>query len=109
MSRFSRLRKFHGFFRFKQDFEQYSLKKARSYEIIIHWLHNKLNRTQFLMLSGVLVGLAAGFAGVVLKMLVHYIHYVITYKVHFSAQVIFLCAFSIPGYCDHHPGGDLVL
>ncbi|GAA0529723.1 chloride channel protein [Chitinophaga japonensis] len=97
MSEFSRIRKYHSFFRFKQDFERYSLKRARSYEIIIHWLHSKLNRNQFLILSGILVGTAAGLAGVVLKMLVHYIHYIITYKVHFSTQVIFYILFPFLG------------
>ncbi|HEU4555588.1 MAG TPA: chloride channel protein [Chitinophaga sp.] len=97
MSQYSRLKKYHSFFRFKHDFEQYSLKKARSYEIIIHWLHSKMNRTQFLMLSGILVGTAAGLGGVILKMLVHYIHYVITYKVHFSTQVIFYILFPFLG------------
>lgn len=97
MSQFSRIRKYHGFFRFKRDFEQYSLRKAKSYELILHWLHSKLNRAQFLLLSGILVGCSAGLAGVVLKMLVHYIHYVITYKVHFSTQVIFYVVFPFLG------------
>lgn len=97
MSQFKRLRKHHSFFRFRKDFEQYSLKSARSYELILHWLHNKMNRNQFLLLSGILVGCTAGLAGVVLKSLVHYIHYVITYKVHFSTQVIFYIVFPFLG------------
>lgn len=97
MSNFNFLRKHHGFFRFKKDFEHYSLKKVKSYELIIHWLHSKLNRTQFLILSGMLVGCAAGLGGVVLKMLVHYIHYVITHKVHFSTQVFFYAVFPFLG------------
>ncbi|HVI46737.1 MAG TPA: chloride channel protein [Chitinophaga sp.] len=97
MSQFTRIRKYHSFFRFKRDFEQYSMRKARSYELIIHWLHSKLNRNQFLLLSGILVGCAAGLAGVILKTLVHYIHYVITYKVHFSTQVIFYIVFPFLG------------
>ncbi|NML36376.1 chloride channel protein [Chitinophaga sp. G-6-1-13] len=97
MSQFSRIRKYHGFFRFKRDFEQYSLRKAKSYELLLHWLHSKLNRNQFLLLSGILVGCSAGLAGVVLKMLVHYIHYVITYKVHFSTQMIFYVVFPFLG------------
>lgn len=97
MSQFSRIRKYHSFLKFKQEFERYSLKKARSYEIILHWLRNKMTRTQFLMLSGIVVGSAAGLAGVVLKMLVHYIHYFITYKVHFSTQVIFYLLFPLLG------------
>lgn len=97
MNPFSRIKKYHSFFRFKRDFERYSMKKARSYEIVIHWLHSKLGRTQFLILSGILVGCAAGLAGVALKSLVHYIHYVITYKVHFSTQVIFYVVFPFLG------------
>jgi chloride channel protein, CIC family len=97
MSQFTRLRKYHNFFRFKKDFEQYSLKSAKSYELILHWLHSKMNRQQFLLLSGIIVGCSAGLAGVVLKSLVHYIHYVITYKVHFSTQVIFYMVFPFLG------------
>lgn len=97
MSQFNRLRKYHSFFRFRKDFEQYSLKSAKSYELILHWLHSKMNRNQFLLLSGILVGCSAGLAGVILKSLVHYIHYVITYKVHFSTQVIFYIVFPFLG------------
>ncbi len=97
MSQFNRLRKYHSFFRFRRDFEQYSLKSAKSYELILHWLHSKMNRNQFLLLSGILVGCSAGLAGVILKSLVHYIHYVITYKVHFSTQVIFYIVFPFLG------------
>ncbi|WP_291911803.1 chloride channel protein [Chitinophaga sp. CB10] len=97
MSKFKNLRRYHSFFRFKKEFETYSLKKARSYEIIIHWLHSKLSRNQFLLLSGILVGCGAGMAGVILKMLVHYIHFVITDKVHFSTQVFFYALFPFLG------------
>ncbi len=97
MSQFNRLRKYHSFFRFRKDFEQYSLKSAKSYELILHWLHSKMNRNQFLLLSGILVGCSAGLAGVILKSLVHYIHYVITYKVHFSTQVVFYIVFPFLG------------
>lgn len=97
MSYFKTIRRYHSFFRFKRDFESYSLRKVRSYEIIVHWLHKVLTRSQFLILSGILVGLVAGMAGVVLKVLVHYIHYFITNKVHFSTQVIFYALFPFLG------------
>jgi len=97
MSHFKTIRRYHSFFRFKRDFESYSLRKVRSYEIIVHWLHKVLTRSQFLILSGILVGLVAGMAGVVLKVLVHYIHYFITNKVHFSTQVIFYALFPFLG------------
>lgn len=69
----------------------------RSYEIVLLWLRKYLNRTQFLILSGILVGTTAGFAGVVLKMLVHYIHYLITAKFRFEEQVIFYIVFPLLG------------
>lgn len=97
MSHFSRLRKYHAFLKYKRDFERYSLQKAKSYEVVMHWLHNKMTRTQFLIVSGILVGCTAGLAGVVLKMLVHYIHYFITYKVHFRTQVVFYLVFPLLG------------
>ncbi|MHA4740134.1 chloride channel protein [Dyadobacter sp. MSC1_007] len=93
----SSIKKFYNFLRFRRDFTRYSLQKARSYEIIVFWLKSILTRTQFLILSGVLVGITCGLAGVVLKSLVHYIHYVITYKVYFEEQVLFYILFPFLG------------
>nr|WP_295928498.1 chloride channel protein [uncultured Dyadobacter sp.] len=93
----SSVKKFYNFLRFRRDFTRYSLRKARSYEIIIFWLKSILTRTQFLIFSGVLVGITCGLAGVLLKSLVHYIHYVITYKVHFEEQVFFYILFPFLG------------
>lgn len=42
-------------------------------ERFIEWLHGRLDKKQFLILSSILVGLTAGLAAVILKMLVHYI------------------------------------
>src|SRR4051812_38679347 len=76
---------------------QYGVKKAKSYEIILQWLKTKLSHSQFLTLSGVLVGCSARVAGVILKMLVHYIHYLITSKVHFEDQILFYILFPFLG------------
>lgn len=97
MEDYGKIRKHLAFYKFKRIFQQFGIGKVRSYELIIHWLHSKLTRTQFLMLSGVLVGCGAGLAGVLLKMLVHYIHYFITYKVHIGTQLIFLALFPFLG------------
>jgi len=91
------LRKYHSFLKFKRDFTAYSIRKVRSYEIILHWLKSRMSRTQFLILSGVLVGITAGLAGVALKSLVHYIHYLITNKIHFEYQVLFYIIFPFLG------------
>jgi len=65
--------------------------------MILDWLQTRLTHNQFLTLSGVLVGCSAGLAGVFLKMLVHYIHYVITSKVHFEEQILFYILFPFLG------------
>lgn len=94
---FHNKKKFVSFLKFKRDFQQYGLKKARSYEIVLHWLKNHLSRNQFLILSGILVGCTAGLAGVILKTFVHNIHHFITYKVHFEYQIIFYILFPFLG------------
>ena len=97
MTDYNKLKRFHHFFKFKRDFKANGLRKVKSYEIILHWLKNYLNRTQFLILSGILVGITSGLAGVVLKMLVHYIHYLITSKFQFEQQIIFYIIFPLLG------------
>lgn len=77
--------------------KRYGLKKVRSYELILQWVNAKLSHNQFLILSGVLVGCSAGLAGVFLKTLVHYIHYIITSKVHFEDQMVFYVLFPFLG------------
>ncbi|MDW9379233.1 chloride channel protein [Chryseobacterium sp. JV558] len=90
-------KKYLSFLKFKRDFQKYGLEKARSYELILHWLNNRLSRNQFLVLSGILVGCTAGLAGVILKTLVHYIHNFITNKVHFEYQILFYIVFPFLG------------
>ena len=91
------IKKYHSFLRFRRNFTRYSIGKFKSYEIVIFWLKSILTRSQFLILSGILVGGTAGFAGVILKSLVHYIHYVITAKVHFEQQILFYLIFPFLG------------
>lgn len=90
-------KKFLSFLKFKRDFQKYGLEKARSYELILHWLNNRLSRNQFLVLSGIIVGCSAGLAGVILKTLVHNIHHFITTKVHFEYQILFYIIFPFLG------------
>ncbi|MFN4363862.1 chloride channel protein [Chryseobacterium hispalense] len=90
-------KKFLSFLKFKRDFQKYGLEKARSYELILHWLNNRLSRNQFLVLSGILVGCTAGLAGVLLKSLVHAIHHFIITKVHFEYQILFYIIFPFLG------------
>lgn len=90
-------KKLLSFLKFKRDFQRFGLEKARSYELILHWLNNRLSRNQFLVLSGILVGCTAGLAGVILKTLVHNIHHFITTKVHFEYQILFYIVFPFLG------------
>ncbi len=92
-----RLRRYLKFRRGLKTARQFGLKIARSYEIIFQWLRLKLTHNQFLILSGIMVGCSAGLAGVLLKSLVHYIHYLITSKVHFSEQILFYGLFPFLG------------
>jgi Chloride channel protein EriC len=91
------LRKYHSFLKFKRDFTRYSLKKVRSHEVVLFWLKSHMSRNQFLILSGILVSITAGFAGVLLKWLVHTIHKFITTKIHFEYQVVFYLVFPFLG------------
>lgn len=90
-------RKIVSFLHYKKEFEQYGLKKVRSYELVLHWLNARLSRNQFLILSGILVGFTAGLAGVLLKSLVHKIHFWIVTKVHFEDQIFFYVVFPFLG------------
>ncbi|WP_221392318.1 chloride channel protein [Dyadobacter sp. NIV53] len=93
----STIRKLYSFLKFRRNFTRYSVNKAKSYEIVLFWLKSVLSRSQFLILSGVLVGFSCGLAGVILKSLVHYIHYIITFKVHFEDQILFYLLFPFLG------------
>ncbi|MCL6523794.1 MAG: chloride channel protein [Thermoflavifilum sp.] len=69
----------------------------QQHEIPLSWLKAKLNRQQFLILSGVLVGLTTGFASVLLKTLVHAITVLITQDYHFRYQLMFYMIFPLTG------------
>ena len=91
------IKKFYNFLKFRRTFTRYSLQSVKSYEVVLFWLKSILSRNQFLILSGILVGSTCGLAGVILKSLVHYIHYIITHKVHFEEQVLFYAVFPFLG------------
>lgn len=55
-----------------------SIKYLKQHQLILKFLYNHLSRNQFLILSGILVGLSAGLAAVILKMLVFKIHLLIS-------------------------------
>ena len=73
------------------------MKVLSSYEIVINWVHAKLNSKQFLMFSSALVGLVAGLSAVLLKTLVHYIHLGIVYNYHIRFQYYLYLIFPLIG------------
>lgn len=44
------------------------------------WLNNRLSRSQFLIISSILVGLLSGFAAILLKTIVYFIHILLSTK-----------------------------
>lgn len=97
MSKYSRLRHLHDFLKFQRDFKATSVRRFKNYEIILLWVRNYISHSHFLILSGILVGCTAGLAGVVLKMLVRYIHTLITSKFQFEQQIFFYLVFPLLG------------
>lgn len=51
----------------------YAFKKYNVFEILILWAKRHLNRFQFLVLSGIIVGFLSAAAGIILKAAVHYV------------------------------------
>jgi CIC family chloride channel protein len=73
------------------------MKYLNFYELAINWIHEKLNKRQFLIFSSMLVGLTAGLAAIILKTLVHYIHDAITYDYHIPYQYYLYIFFPLIG------------
>ncbi len=86
-----------SFLRFKKAFSDYPFRKFNIIEILLFWIKNKLTRSQFLVLSGVLVGLSAGMAGVLLKTLVHHIQSFVTKDVAFEERLLVYAIFPLLG------------
>ena len=97
MKNFSRVKKYLDFFRFKRNVAKYGISTAGKHHLFLGWMKENLSRNQFLILSGIMVGLTAGLAGVILKLLVSNIHYLITEKVHFEGQMVFYLIFPMLG------------
>ena len=60
---------------FSRIVKTYAFKKYNVFEILILWSKRHLNRFQFLVLSGIIVGFLGASAGIFLKVVVHYIQF----------------------------------
>jgi CIC family chloride channel protein len=77
-----------SFLQFKKAFVNYPFRKFNVVEVLLFWIRERLTRSQFLILSGVLVGLSAGLAGVLLKVLVHHIQVFVSNDVPFKERIL---------------------
>ena len=77
-----------NFIRFNQEFINYPFRKFNFIEKFLIWISSKLTRSQFLILSGILVGLSAGLAGVILKVFVHKIQHFVSNDIPFNERFI---------------------
>lgn len=91
------IRKYYRFLKSFRELEEKGGEVIRKHEVPLEWLHQKLTRSQFLVLSGILVGCTAGLAGVLLKAMVHYIYQVITKDYHLSFHLLFYFIFPVTG------------
>ena len=95
--KFSLKKLYISFLRFKRAFKNYPFRKFNVFEILIFWIREKLTRSQFLIFSGILVGLSAGLAGVTLKILVHKIQFFLSHRIPFEERIFYYAVFPLLG------------
>ena len=86
-----------NFIKFKRAFVNYPFRKFNLVEILLVYIRERMTRIQFLILSGILVGLSAGLAGVLLKVLVHKIQFFINNDVPFEERMYVFAIFPLVG------------
>lgn len=86
-----------SFLKFKKAFINYPFRKFNFVEIFLFWIRERLTRSQFLILSGILVGLTAGLAGVLLKVIVHHIQLFISNDLPFERRIFVYAIFPLLG------------
>lgn len=86
-----------SFRKFRKSLANYPFRKFNLVGIFLFWIRERLTRMQFLVLSGVLVGLTAGLAGVLLKEVVHHIQIFITSDVPFEERLLIFAFLPMAG------------
>src|SRR5690554_5669493 len=93
-----RLKKFYKNFKyFSRTLKTYTLRKYNLIEILIIWSKRQLTRFQFLVLSGIIVGILGGLAGITLKTVVHYIQHFLSNNLPNSQKIITHAFFPLIG------------
>src|SRR5699024_2921637 len=86
-----------SFRRFRKAFVNYSFRKFNFVEVFLFWIKEKLNRSQFLVISGILVGFSAGFAGDVLKIAVNRVQHFVNDEIPFRERLFVFALFPMLG------------
>lgn len=86
-----------SFLQFKRAFVNYPFRKFNVVEILLFYIRERITRIQFLILSGILVGLSAGLGGVLLKVLVHHIQSFINNDVPLTERLFVFAIFPLLG------------
>lgn len=86
-----------SYLKFKKAFVNYPFRKFNYVEILLFWIRERLTRSQFLIVSGILVGLTAGLGGVLLKVLVHHIQSFINNDIPFEERIYIFAIFPLLG------------
>lgn len=86
-----------SFLKFKRAFVNYPFRKFNVVEILLFYIRERVTRIQFLILSGILVGLSAGLAGVLLKVLVHNIQLFVNNDVPLTERLFVFAIFPMLG------------
>lgn len=88
---------YENFIRFNRGYIKNPFGKFNFTERFLLWVSSKVSRSQFLILSGILVGLTAGLAGVLLKVIVHKIQHFISNDVPFNERLVIYGVFPLLG------------
>lgn len=86
-----------SFSKYRKAFVNYSFGRFKFIEIFLLWLREKMTRSQFLILSGIMVGFSAGFAGVLLKVLVHRVQFFVNNEIPFNERIFAFALFPMLG------------
>ncbi len=97
MKKFGLKKLYINFLLFKRAFVNYPFQKFNIVEILLFWIKSRLSRSQFLVLSGILVGFSAGLAGVVLKTFVHSIQEFLNNDLPINERMIAYAVFPFAG------------
>lgn len=97
MIKFDFKKLYTNFLHFKKTFVDYPFQKFNIVEILLFWVKSRLSRSQFLVLSGILVGFTAGLAGVILKTFVHTIQNFLNNDLPINERIIAYAVFPVTG------------